>query len=194
MRLRFALILGCFALVAMLYAVRPTPPATSAPAAVDQVAVPLKQDAGRVRLQRPSAVSETSQPSSAGGLSPQPEQSPSSAETPPPVDRDIMRLPDEERRALVSVVVHIYLDVGDACSEFADGLGSVAANVRLDNRGLKEVTVFRHQTEAGFEDDGYEDLPQALIDCFSDELWAYDWPQMEEGVEMPLALTMPLGR
>ena len=94
-------------------------------------------------------------------------------------------LPTEDLERIAPIGLERMRDLHDVCADFADPQGTnVAIAMTVDDRGLLEMELGHWSGEtAAFTG---EPLPEALIDCLDDEVWALDWPVWEGGLRFAL--------
>lgn len=104
-------------------------------------------------------------------------------------------LPDEARSALGASAMERLRALADACAAEASEPQSVGAFVTLDAAGVVEMELRAVDPDAERVEVVDLDLPDALVDCLDDALWAQDWSGsgVPEGAELPIALTLRLG-
>jgi hypothetical protein len=95
-------------------------------------------------------------------------------------------------------LTHAALDrlhsLADACEPTLTAPENLGAFMTLDHDGIIELELRPIAAEAGPIAVEERPLPQPLVDCLNEALWAQDWsgPSVPAGTELPVALTMRL--
>lgn len=191
-----------------LWSLRPEPPAP-APDPTDEAGVAAPPPIHRVELRRGAPPKLLRAPADAPSpTSPAPAPPAVSASTPgaaavgeaepepaEPLDLDDLD-PAVRERLSHAALDHLHA-LTEACAREVHERQDLGAFVRLDARGVAAVDLQPIGAEAGPITVTDQALPQALVTCLDDALWAQDWAAdaadaVGDGSELAFALTMRL--